>query len=383
AQATETFGWRVVEPLEARADEDEIADVLDSLTHLTKERTLDDIEPQELGLNSPTLTVRLSTSDEEWALQVGEEVPATSNVIMAVEGRDEAYVVSGDFREDLEKKPGEWRSRDAFPFERKAVTRVVLSAGGDEVVLRREGEDFRLEAPFSDEADEDKVSDLLDALTGLEIDTFLDEPPPQPGLGLQPAVSVIRVGVGEEQDVEIRLGSRASDDEELRYALVDGQVFLTETELGELAPSPASDWRSRGWTKLEVFAVEKLRLREGESELVLERSGGDWLRGGDKIAYTTASDVLYAIGDTEARGITTGESVKLEAPLLEFLLSSKDSEETLRLYTEPGGVYRGVREGREAVLELSRESVDELRAKIQVARDAEPLPSPIEEGDLE
>ncbi len=380
--SADAASWRIAEPLEARADEDSIAGVLERLSDLEKERTLEEFVPEDAGLASPGTSVRVRTADDEWTLKVGEQIPASSNVLVTVEGRTEAYVVAGGFRDDLDKKPGEWRSKDAFPFDRSEISRLrLLGAGGeDEIVLEKSGDDFRVVAPYSDEADQDQVTDLLDELTGLTIEAFLDQPGPLTDLGLEPAEATVRATLGSGEDVEVRLGAARDEDAGKRFALTGGQVFETETDLAGLVLTAGDDWRSTDWTGLEVYEIDSFTLRQDGVGLTLERSDGDWLRGEDKIAYTTASDVLYAVADTEAERIVDAGSVTLGEPMMEIELGAKEGAESLRLYPESDGVYPAVREGRSAVLMLSRESVDELRRKIDAVRDAEPVPAPEDTG---
>ncbi len=383
AEDEDAEGWDLVEPMSARADGSVVDRVVRRLVGLDKERTLEVLDAAEMGLAEPRNRVRLRGEDGEWALMVGADVPATSNLILGVEGRTEAYVVAAGFVSDLDKVPGDWRSRDAFPYAREAVSKIRLqgrSGDTDEVVLEKLGEDFRLASPIVDEVDEDEISELLDAITGLEIESFIDDPGDPDVYGLDEPTATVRVSVGTDKEIEIRLGSAKPDDEDLLYASVDEVVFETDTDLAELAAEPAAGWQSRSWSRFEVFEIDRVRLTEGDNELHLERASGDWLRGGEKIAYTTASDVLYAVDGVEAESVVAAAEILPAEPLLELVLTIDEREERLTLYTEVAGLYPAARAGRDQLLMLTRESVDELRRKIQAARDAEPVVTP-EEGD--
>lgn len=370
--------WRLVQPMTARADGDAVGDLIDSLTDLEKERTLEDAEPAALGLAEPRATVTLTTEKEERTLRVGEEVPASDNVIVALAGQTVAFVVADSFWTDLTRPSGDWRSREAFTAGRDDVNAVRLR-GATEVALRRTGEGFVVEEPFADEADSDQVDELLAALTGLEIESFLDGPLDPAALGLAPAAATVTVTVaGEAEPVEIALGSTAAavDDEETRYVGIGDQRFTAETDLADLAGLEPVAWRSTTWTRLEVYEIDAIEVRRGDTTLSLERAEGDWRRDGEEIAYTTASDLLYAVRDAETEKVVERVAADLGGePLYEITLTADEGSETLRLYAATDAGYPAERVSRDPVLFLASGSVDELVAKIEAAQRAEPLPA--------
>jgi len=171
------------------------------------------------------------------------------------------------------------------------------------------------------------------------------------------------------------------------YARVGGELVEVKTRLAaELARTPA-EWRSRSWTSYQVYQIDEARFEDAEGELDLRRVEGDWLRGEDRVPYTAASDVLYALADAKAdevidaaaaaeRGFPLGE------PELRAVLTTKDGAEKLELYPLHDGHAAARSEGRDAVLVFTAERVDEVHSKLAELRKAEPLPDKDEEkGD--
>lgn len=378
--------WRLVQPMTARADGAAVDDLIESLTELEKERTLEDVERAALGLAEPRAVVTLATEEGERTLRVGEEVPASDNVIVALGDATQAFVVASSFWTDLTRPAGDWRSREAFTADRDDVTAMRLR-GDTEVALRRAGDGFVIEEPFADEADSDQVDELLAALAGLEIDSFLDGPLDPAALGLAPAAATVTVTIaGEAQPVEIALGSTvaaAADDDETLYVGIGDQRFTAATELADLAGLDPVAWRSTAWTRLEVYQIDAIEVRRGEeTALRLERVEGDWQRDGAEIAYTTASDLLYAVRDAQTEKVVERATAALGDPLYEITLTADEGGETLRVYAATDAGYPAERVGRDPLLLLSTESIDELVAKIEAAQRAEPLPA-ADEPDAE
>jgi hypothetical protein len=325
--------------------------------------------------------VSLIGKSEEWILQVGEKVPGSSNVIVGVEGRAEAYVVADSFLDSLTKDPGEWRSRDAFAADEDAISKIRL-VGEREITLTRQDDEFRLQSPLADEADADRVDDLLADITGLEMKTFLDEPRDLAALGLDPPLASLLVSVDSGDEIEIRLGAAKQDSEDLHFAWLDGQAFETESDLQEHTSVTVESWRSKDWSRFDIFEVDTLELSEDAGRLRLERASGDWLRDGEKIAYTAGSDLLYALEGSEASRIADQSTISGD-PILEIELFGSEKEEKLTLFGEMSEGFPALRAGRESVLILPAETVTELREKIQAVRNAEVVPSPEESDDAE
>ena len=368
--------WRLVAPLEARADDDLVDDLLSTLSSLEKKRTLEDVEASEVGLEEPRARLTVITGNGRRELLIGAEIPASSSMVVALDDGGRVFVVDDGLWENLDREPGDWRSREVFSGRSDEIERLTLISDEERVLLARRGKDFWIEAPLVDRADDDKVSNLLFELTGLEIERFIDEPAqPLSEMGLDPAAGVVEVVVRDrEEPFRLELGSAVSEDPVRRYARVANQVFELESDIGDAVERPLEEWRSLSWTSLESYQIDTLRVTEGQSEMVLERSGATWKRGEEEISFAPVSDFLYAVtGATGERLLREEEAAELDLePQLVLALAGDEKQEELRLYPPTLGGYPARSSGREAVLLLSQEEVDELRDKLGEVRSAEP-----------
>lgn len=112
-------GWRIVAPVEDRADSAAVSRLLSSVMSLRKQRTLtlDGVEVSRagLGLDAPRATLVLEHGGKRTVLQVGAQLPASDSTVVAFEGDDEAHVVPGYFVADLLRGAEEWRHREPDP----------------------------------------------------------------------------------------------------------------------------------------------------------------------------------------------------------------------------------------------------------------------------
>lgn len=408
--------WRLVEPWATRADPTEVSRLLDTLTDLEKRRTLEDPDRGAMGLDPPAATVTLTTEEGGRVLQVGGEVPVSKDRIVALADGAEAYQVRGAVWDDLTRDPGEWRDRKILAADTDDVKRVELSAeeGEEPVVLVRDGDSFRLEAPLEDRADRDAVRTFFDRLTGLRAQSFVDDPQEveaeDPGaLGLDPPQAVVTVHPEGDDPVRVELGGVADEELDRRYGRVGDQVFVfTNRDLVEDLGRTAADWRSPTWSGLRVFRIDAVEVKDEGGTLKVERSGSDWVRGEDRIAYGPVSDLLYAVTEAEAERLLSPDEAKaegwsLDTPTHTVRLWVEDAAEgddavdgegaedgageagaapteVLTLYPPVEAGVPGRADDRDVVLLLPAERLTTLEEAVAGVRDAEPIP---EEGEDE
>ncbi|MGB3562225.1 MAG: DUF4340 domain-containing protein [Thermoanaerobaculia bacterium] len=382
-------GWRLVHPLEARADASLVDSLLGALTSMEKQRTLEDMTPAEAGLDEPRARVEVRLDGDVHELLIGSEVPASSTMIVGVEATDGFFVVGDGIWGQLTREPGEWRSREVFAAEREDIERISLSMADAQVLLARRGEDFWLESPLVDRADEEKVSKLIGDITSLTVTSFVDEPElTLDEMGLDPARAVFEVVLTKQAEpFRLELGEPVADTEGRFTARVDGQIIELDTELAQVIEESSTDWLSTAWSSLETFQIDEVVVVDETGTMTLERAGAIWQRADDEIPFTTASDLLYAITETAAdRILSPAEAETLgtdwDSPVLELRLGGDEEskQEELTLYTGPAGEHLGRTGDRESVLVLPADAVDEIRNKIAAARRAEAVPEETGEG---
>lgn len=398
--------WWLVEPFDYRADGGRIDPLVRTLVTLDTERTLEttEVDREGLGLTEPTALLRLSSPQPRgrvWTLRVGEEMPLGGQRVVSLEGPEgeRIHLVPGTFLGDLPEDAEELRDRRIVPAEAPRVQRLRIEQAGDEpgdtaaeaVVLERTGEDdpagFRLVAPAEDRAERGEVEELLRTLTSLRVDTFLDAPPPAGEMGLDPPQAVVEVELSSGEAVRLEVGERRaaaglveSEAGEARYGRVGSQVFTFQADdLGGMVERPVADWRSRAWAGVEMFAIERLEVRGGDDDLILERREGSWVRlpGAEEVPYTAATELLSALADAE------GTDLVLHPPDPEgvgevrtFTLGGEDFELTLTLGPlRPDGTVLGWASDRQPAVVLQAEHLEALEGALEEVREL-PKPAP-------
>lgn len=368
--------WRIVEPIAARADRAAVERLAGDLARLEVSRALEGTERKDVGLEPPRGKVSWKTKSGQGTLEIGGQVPASQNVVVASSSRDGLAVVPGWFVSDLDKAPGDWRAREALDVTREAIERIRLQpAGAAPVELVRGADGFAVAAPFADRADRDRVDPLISDLVALRAEKFLDPPlAPEAAAGFAAPAGRIELGVaGRAAPVAVEIGAEVAPGGN-RYVRIGEQVFEAKTPLAEALMRPAEEWRGRAWASFESFRIEKLKVADAQGAFELVRDGADWKRDGTKISYPEVGDLLYALTSAKADRVVpppAAAAYPAASPTLTVTLTDGDGrEEVLTLQAGgPDGVPARV-SGRDVVLLLPGRAADEVTGKIAAVRAA-------------
>ena len=218
--------WRVVEPLDARADFGLVEAMVgrlgsgEMLAIESESAAEDALEP--FGLDAPRLTATVEVGGESYTLLVGDENPETT-VYARDAARNLVFTIDAALVDDLARGAATYRQKDLFdfrPFNATALTivrddRTVRfeqgpaanedeaaddAGGGEETWRRVEPEPADVERPEMDV--------LLRALSDLRADSFVES---RQGTGLEAPLAVITATFGDDGEEERVLIGRSGD----------------------------------------------------------------------------------------------------------------------------------------------------------------------------
>ena len=218
--------WRVVEPLEARADFGLVEAMVgrlgsgEMLAIESESAAEDALEP--FGLDAPRLTATVEVGGESYTLLVGDENPETT-VYARDAARNLVFTIDAALVDDLARGADAYRQKDLFdfrPFNATALTivrddRTVRfeqepAANEDEAADDADGgeETWRRVEPEPADVERPEMDVLLRALSDLRADSFVES---RQGTGLEPPLAVITATFGDDGEEERVLIGRSGD----------------------------------------------------------------------------------------------------------------------------------------------------------------------------
>ncbi len=291
--------WRLTQPVEDRADENKLGELIAKLGDLKADGDEDFVaetsDDAKFGFDSPQLVAEIrkpgsgaesdfsDTKDDKKKAKSKEKPAITEKVLIGkpVEGRDDRvyakladqkYViaVAASVLGDLAKQPSDVRSRDLVELTERDVDYVRVERTGGAVELGKKDLDWELFQPKAIRAENTAVAELVKKIDDIEVKEFIDQgDAAEFGLD-QPAITVSIYQKGLKTDDK--------DSSEKKSDAKDEQTG----ESADAAPQPA------GTPTRVAFG-----MRDDEKKLVYVR------RGDEPTIFGVASEGLWDVIDRD------------------------------------------------------------------------------------
>jgi hypothetical protein len=280
--------WRITEPLQADADDTAVNGMVSNLKAVKLDQVVTE-SPESLefyGLKEPEIRIALLMAEGVEAprpLLVGAKSPIGSNSYAMWEGEDKVLLLSTHLNPQFDKGLYDLRHKKIFAFKREDVERLrILRSGEPEMELVKEGDRWELVLPFRARASETEVDQILNKLTTLKAEAFVDEAPKDlADYGLEQPVWKIEVVLKPDQTkATLLIGSlHQAQGKGYLYAKREerpGVVSLGMDLIGTFAKE-AEEFREKKVMPLKPWKVRKVELDGKGSDITLEkRDGQKW-----------------------------------------------------------------------------------------------------------
>ena len=241
--------WRIVKPLEFRADGFTVDGIASALAQITSESVFPNPQPPEIyGLGAGAREIAFGAGGDEHRLRIGAKTPVGGNNYVSLAGKSEVYVVRSYRVAALGKRLDELRDKRIVEVSPDAVEAIAVRWKGGHVALARENGEWRLREPIEGHADPAAVQSLLSNLSFLRASSFADPPLPDAESGL------------DHPDLEVELG--------LAPAQAGGEKRSVTLAMGKLLPSGDRAVRGSGDT---LFLVSGSRIDDVPRKLITYR----------------------------------------------------------------------------------------------------------------
>jgi hypothetical protein len=170
-------------------------------------------------------------------------------------------------------------SGHVLQFDRSKVDGINLETNDTKIELRRRDNEWQMDAPIKDKADDTVVEQLLNAVEGLEKESSIK---PEPGkdegrdLGLvKPNVSLQLLGqdappailFGKDTAIEGKGYIRLSNSDE---------IYVVANDLRSQVTRPADDYRDHQLADVAATQVTQVNIKTSAGEIELQKSQDHW-----------------------------------------------------------------------------------------------------------
>jgi hypothetical protein len=385
--------WRMLEPLQLRADKAEVTDILSQFEFLRKIGTIkksefESFNLKDYGLEKPKIIVRLwgkrgtvlketdELTTDKYTINVGDKLAAGQNdVYINVEGNEDVFVVTGKILEKVNKDINELRNKWVFEFDEDAVERLKIQSDSKEAIVCSKADQlWWLSQPVSDRGDSERIKGILNELKNIKIDKTdfvsddeeyiskhgLDKPRLKVSIGYKDKSQSILLGHNLDNKVYAK-----RDDESSIFLVHD--VVIRDLDL---APNDLRDKQLLRFDSIGTYGIEKVELKYPDTTLTMEKTKQyDWMiKSPTEILADrdTVREFVEKIKDLQIQNYVDDsggnyDEYGLEKPFVEVSVFRKIGEgETVKFMIgkadEDGGLCYVRRDGEDAVYSVPTEN---------------------------
>jgi len=279
SQDEDSEEWTITEPLEAKADKYEVDRLVDNFSDLRIERVVEedpeDIEKYEI----PKKEICLWFKDREKPVKIliGAENLLDNTLFARREDETRVVLIPSHLKSTLEKSLFEFRQKEIFRLETDEVKNITLRAKEIQWEAEKKEEEWFFNKPVQALAKENKISGILNSLSGLKAKEFVSEEKGKEEadkFGLeQPDYEITLTLPVENQQITFFLHKK----EDTLYAtsslsskIIEAEDTLLsdlEEEIGELREKEVANFYS--------WEVNRLRLKMGEIDWEVSKDEED------------------------------------------------------------------------------------------------------------
>ncbi len=302
--------WRLLSPVEDRADKSTLSAMVTGLTDLKADREDLDVRSfLDFGLDPPLFTVVVgSVKGISDTLFLGEKNP-TGTFVYARKPREKRLILTNSsIQAQLTKPLFDLRDKSVLAFEKETVERIHVKSPGKSIVLAKTSNVWNLTEPFKARADENTVDSFLNQFRWAQAKEYIDEKPKSLApYGLsQPSMTLtLTLGTNKSQNI---LWIGKLKDKDRYYAKDAGRlpVFLVDTSLAREFKKTVFDFRDKKIVRFETDSIKSIVVDYPDRpSLVCRKDKADlWMVESPKKAKAIdfkINTILYDVRDMQAR----------------------------------------------------------------------------------
>ena len=283
-------GWKVVLPLEAKADKAKVHDLISTINGVRVKDFLDEA-PQDLapyGLNPPRwrLTFLIGDDRAEKTLLLGDENTAKGGLNAKRGAMDNVFLVETKLLEKLPKEVSDWRDRALMAVKRDDMQRVEIRDGNSTLEVAcvencgKIPEDrWQLKQPLEAKADAVKVRTLLRNIEELKAKSFINEAATDFNpYGLDHPAAQVHIWLREKSEPVTILLGREDAEQGGRYLRLAERpaVYLIEAKDATDLLKTAPDLRDLKLLSFKARDIKKIEVTQPDVTVMLEGEGDSW-----------------------------------------------------------------------------------------------------------
>ncbi len=288
--------WAMTEPIQWAANYFAVNRILNQLQFLEEEASFSVQEIKKIGqslgdygLESPLLQLSISSTDNTSELSMGNPTEIGNNVYLLGPDGNQIYVVNHQAIDSLLVDLNDLRSRKIFDipvFEIEAlglqIRNTKTTANGElRVRIAHTNGGWTLEAPLNADADTSRVSNVINTLSAIKVERFIEPNASDPVLqGLEsPFMRVTLQGNKRQQTLLLGNKDPSAQGKPTYFARLDGNptIFTVQAAPFNELQKAQEDLRERNFMNFTPSKLHSIHITEDDLKIRLQKlETGEW-----------------------------------------------------------------------------------------------------------
>jgi hypothetical protein len=340
--------WRIEAPFKDQADSGTIEQLLADLDGWQKVETIsaqeiakDKSRLDEFGLSKAKLKLKLLGKEALPEIVFGSEAALEGKMYVRLGNTNDVFMAAQSVRNDIAKKPEEFRDKKLTDLTTAQVTRALLKTAAGEMELEKKTDHWEIVKPLRARGDDQKIADLLAQITTARIEQFVaeDRGDLHPYGLAEPRGSITLFSADDKQGQMLQIGGvpeKAKDQVYVRFTARNA-VYTLPKKIEEILGLKPADLRDRHLIRIDMDILDRITIdAAGKGKTVLARKGETWTIASRNNQPANSGEVKRLLDQVQAEQVTKFvEDVAsdlpkygLDKPQLQVTFSSFASENT-------------------------------------------------------
>ena len=280
--------WRLESPVKDLADGSTIDGLLFDLEDWKKDATISGKEIEadksrmaEYGVAKAKLRLKLQGAEAPPAILFGNNAALEGKTYVRLENSKDVFLAAQSIKNQISKKPEEFRDRKLTDTVATQVTRLSLKTAAGEMELQKQGDHWQIVKPLRARADDQKVNDLIAQITTSRIAQFVadDAGDLHPYALTEPRGTVTIFTADDKQGQILQIGGVPEKEKDQVYVRFAPRkfVYTLPNKIETILSTRPNDLRDRHLVRFDQNQLDRITIDvPGKTKTVLARKDQNW-----------------------------------------------------------------------------------------------------------
>ena len=280
--------WRLESPVKDLADGSTVDSLLFDLEDWKKDATISGKEIEadksrmaEYGVAKAKLRLKLQGADAPPGILFGNNAALEGKTYVRLENSKDVFLAAQSIKNQISKKPEEFRDRKLTDTVATQVTRLSLKTAAGEMELQKQGDHWQIVKPLRARADDQKVNDLIAQITTSRIAQFVadDAGDLHPYALTEPRGTVTIFTADDKQGQILQIGGVPEKEKDQVYVRFAPRkfVYTLPNKIETILSTRPNDLRDRHLVRFDQNQLDRITIDvPGKTKTVLSRKDQNW-----------------------------------------------------------------------------------------------------------